>query len=408
MKASRVAIAALLSACGIALAVPSAAPAQQPSRPLALSNQERTAVVALQAAAAGVDRAAQDTALSAARAAAQGADARYAVANLQYQIGRARGDQPMQIQAIDAMLASGVPDAAELVPLIAHQASRAFSAGDVRQVDALLGRMSELQPNNAAILADHAQLKARLGNRPEAVALLERAIVAQRAAGQAVPESWYLRAVALSTEARMPQSIMLARELITTYPSPVNWRDALLTYRGAVPADPALTLDISRLARASQALSGERDYLEFARALVVADLPGEAKAVLDEGITRGMLTTTEAVVRDLVTRTTGPAGRSRSGLAALRTRALAAASGAQARTAGDTAFGHGQYTEAAELYQAALQKGGEDPNLVNSRLGAALALAGRRPEAEMALRAVTGPRADLSGFWLAWLARRAV
>ena len=55
---------------------------------------------------------------------------------------------------------------------------------------------------------------------------------------------------------------------------------------------------------------------------------------------------------------------------------------------------------------AALQKGGEDANLVNTRLGAALALAGRRAEAEAAFRAVTGPRADLAGFWLAWLARR--
>jgi hypothetical protein len=173
-----------------------------------------------------------------------------------------------------------------------------------------------------------------------------------------------------------------------------------------VPADPALTLDISRMTRATQALSGERDYLEFARALIAAGLPGEAKAVLDEGLSRGMLTATEAVVRDLVTRTSGPASQGRSGLAALRARALAGTSGQGARTAGDTAFGYGQYAEAAELYQAALQKGGEDPNLINSRLGAALALAGRRPEAEAALRAVTGPRADLAGFWLAWLARR--
>ena len=71
-------------------------------------------------------------------------------------------------------------------------------------------------------------------------------------------------------------------------------------------------------------------------------------------------------------------------------------------------FGHGLYAEAAELYRAALQKGGEDPNLVNTRLGAALALAGRRPEAEAALRAVTGPRADLAGILagLAVAARR--
>jgi tetratricopeptide (TPR) repeat protein len=405
MKASRVAIAAFLVAGGLAVAVPSVATAQQP-RTLTLSNQERTAVAALQAAAAGPDRAAQDGALSAARAAAQGADARYAVANLQFQIGRARGDNQMQTQAIDAMIASGVPDPAELVPLLAHQASRAYSAGDVRRTDALLGRMVELQPNNPAVLADHAQMKARLGNRPEAVALLQRAIAAQRATGQPVPESWYLRAVAIAIEGRLPQSTTLARELIAAYPSPINWRDVLLTYRAAVPADPALTLDISRLVRSTQALSGERDYLEFARALIAAGLPGEAKAVLDEGLSRGMLTATEAVVRDLVTRTTGPASQGRSGLAALRTRALAGTSGQGARTAGDTAFGYGQYAEAAELYQAALQKGGEDPNLVNSRLGAALALAGRRPEAEAALRAVTGPRADLAGFWLAWLARR--
>ena len=97
--------------------------------------------------------------------------------------------------------------------------------------------------------------------------------------------------------------------------------------------------------------------------------------------------------------------RSRRPCPALRTRA-AAGTGAQARAAADAFFAFGQYADAATLYQAALQKGGEDPNLVNSRLGAALALAGRRPEAEAALHAVTGPRADLAGFWLVWLAHR--
>ena len=78
-----------------------------------------------------------------------------------------------------------------------------------------------------------------------------------------------------------------------------------------------------------------------------------------------------------------------------------------ARAAADNFYAYGQYAEAATLYALALQKGGEDPNLVNLRLGAALAMAGRRPEAEAALRLVTGPRADLAGFWLTWLSRRA-
>jgi hypothetical protein len=386
---------------------------------LVLSREERAAVTALQAAATGQDRAAQDAALTAARSAARGADARYAVASLQYQIARARGDIPMSTQAIDDMAASGVPDAAEMVPLLATQAARSFGTGDVRATDRMLARMVELQPNNGVVLADAAQIKARLGDRAAAVTLLQRAIAAQRANGQAVPESWYQRAVALAFDGRMaPQTAALGRELVGAYPRPANWRDVLLAFRQtAAPApaapnqplaiDRALDLDIKRMMRAATALSGERDYLEFAQALIAARLHGEAKSVLDEGVSRGMLSTSEARVRDLVTQTNGPANQGRAGLAAARTRALAAATGQAARETGDVAFGYGQYAEAAELYAAALQKGGEDPNLINNRLGAALAMAGRRPEAEAALRAVTGQRADLAGFWLAWLSRRA-
>jgi predicted Zn-dependent protease len=237
--------------------------------------------------------------------------------------------------------------------------------------------------------------------------LLQRAIAAQRASGQLVPESWYQRAVALAVEGRLgPQSVAAARELVAAYPTPLNWRDALLTYSQAAAGDPALDLDIRRLMRAAQALSGERDYLQFAEALGRANLAGEVKVVVDEGVTRGMLDPAEPVVRQLVTANNRRVTTERAGLARARTQALAGATGTAARAAGDTHFGHGQYAEAAELYRAALQKGGEDPNLVNSRLGAALALAGQRAEAEAALRAVTGTRADLAAFWLAWLARR--
>jgi predicted Zn-dependent protease len=69
-------------------------------------------------------------------------------------------------------------------------------------------------------------------------------------------------------------------------------------------------------------------------------------------------------------------------------------------------YGHGEYAKAAEFYRLALQKGSVDANLVNTRLGMALAQAGRKAEAETALKAVTGPRADLAGLWLLWLNQR--
>src|SRR4051794_10368484 len=102
MKVLKAAVAMLLVAGAASL------PAQQPARPLALSHDEQVAIAALQAAAAGADRAAQDNALAAARAAARGPDARYAIAHYQIEIGRARGDVAMQSQAVDAIVDSGL------------------------------------------------------------------------------------------------------------------------------------------------------------------------------------------------------------------------------------------------------------------------------------------------------------
>lgn len=407
MQVSRAATLILLALAGAAGAQAQQPPAPAPVRALTLGRDERAALTALQTAAAGMDRAAQDAALAAARAAARGADARYALAHYQFEIGRARGDAQLQTQAIDAIVDSGVAQPDELPALLSHQAARAYSASDFQRTDRLLARIVELQPNNPVVLADYGQFKARLGDRAAAVTLLQRALMANQAAGRPSPESWHQRALALAFDGRLaPQSFALARALVSAYPTPVNWRDALLVYRELVPADPALDLDARRLMRASQALGGERDYLEYAAALSQAGLYGETKAVLDEGISRGMLEAAKPVVAQLVAATNRRVAPDRAALPRLRTQALAAADGRPARAAADAHFGFGQYAEAAELYRTALQKGGEDPNLLNSRLGAALALAGRGPEAEAALRTVTGPRADLAGFWLAWLARR--
>ncbi|MBX3561897.1 MAG: hypothetical protein KF780_08790 [Sphingomonas sp.] len=402
MTVSRIALATLLAAS--AALVPPAVNAQ--SHAFTVTQQENAALQALQTAAAGADRAAQDAALAAARAVAQSASARYAVANYQFQIGRTRGDGQMQNQAIDALVASGVPQGAELASLLAAQASRTYSANDFQGTDRLLARVVELQPNNAAAIADYAQYKARIGDRAAAVALFQRAIEAQQAGGQAAPESWHQRGLALAFDGRLaPQALALARGLVAAYPTRSNWRDALYVYRQLAAGDPALELDIRRLARASGGVAGERDILETVRAFDSAGMPGEAKALLDEAVSRTMLDASEAQVRQLVTSTTRTATQARAGLARARTQALAAETGAAALAAGDAHYGFGQYAEAAELYRAALQKGGGDPNLVNTRLAAALALAGQRAEAEAALVAITGPRAELAGFWTTWLAR---
>jgi hypothetical protein len=425
MKASTGLIAALLASAGLSLAALPAA-AQGVPRALDLSREERAALTALQSALAGGNAAAQDSALAAARAAARGTPGRYAVAHYQFQIGRRRGDMAMQTQAVNALVESGLATPEELPGLLSFQAGRALAAGNAEQTDRLLARLVQLQPNDPAVLVDYGQFTASqlMVARPaaaeriraNAVALFQRALAANEAAGRQSPEGWHLRALAIAYDgtrppvanmAFAPAAIALARALVAAYPTPANWRDALLVYR-ELSTDPALGLDIARLMRASQALAGERDYMELAETFAQANMIGEAKAVIDEGVSRNMVETARIPPRLAPRIAARAVAADRAALPGLRARAQAGAVGGPARAAADNYFAYGQYAEAAELYRLALQKGGEDANLVNSRLGAALALAGRKPEAEAALRAVTGPRAELAGFWLAWLARRPV
>ena len=396
--------------------------AQQPPAPapraLNLSRDERAAIAALQAAAAGRRPGRAGRALAAARAAARGADARYALAHYQLEIGRARGDQQMQTQAVDALVESGLARADELPALLANQAARAYSRRRRRA-----GRPAARPDGRAA--AEQCRGARRLrpaqgahrGQRDRAgrtlAVLCGRALAANQAAGGWVSRprrAGILRGAGArrSTAGWRRRRSRSRAALVGAYPTPVNWRDALLSYRELAPADAALELDVRRLMRASQALAGERDYLEYR--------PGAATAPACTA--RPRRCSTRACRAACSSRPSRPSRRrsppptaraaaDRAGSARLRTAALAAAGPASRRAPPATPISaYGQYAEAAELYRAALQKGGEDPNLVNSRLGAALALAGRRPEAEAALRAVTGPRADLAGFWLAWLARR--
>ncbi|HYJ53435.1 MAG TPA: hypothetical protein VEW04_09715 [Allosphingosinicella sp.] len=415
MKLSKAAFAVLL------LAGAAHAQVAQPPRTINVSREEETAINALATAAALPNRPAQDAALAAARAASRSAEGRYAVARYQLDIARARSDAQMYNQAVDALVESGLAPPDEMASLLFNQASRAYGAGDMVRTERLLARSVEIAPNNVEALTDYGQFKSRINNRATAAAdrqlavqLFSRAIEANRAAGRASSESLHRRALAVAFDGTRPplslaqlgpQAVALARALVAAYPSQVNWRDALLVYRDvAAVGDAELRLDIGRLMRASGALAGERDYLEAAQALTTAS-PGEAKTVLDDGASRQMLDATKPAVAQAIAAANRQATATRATLPRLRTQA-AAGTAAQARAAGDAHFAAGQYAEAAQLYGLALQKGGEDPNLVNSRLGASLALAGRRPEAEAALHAVTGPRADLAGFWLAWLARR--
>lgn len=401
---SKVALGVALALGGTMIA---AEPASAQSQTAELSRPERAALLAFQTALETRNYPAAATAMNEAQSAARSGYARYLASALQLRLGIETGNIGLQTTAIEAMIGSGAVPAADLPQLYRNQAALFQNAGKLDKAEATLTRYLELAPNDADALLALAQVKNDRKKPQEAVALFDRAIDARKAAGQQVPESWYKRGIALALQNQMaPQALRLSRSLVAAFPSPINWRDAVLLERDALKADPEASLDSWRLQRAANALAGERDYLQFAQALGNAGLASEAKAVLDEGVSAKMVDPAKATFKELILSLAKRATADRAALGALQARGMAS-SGADALKAGDALLAAGDYGKAASLYRAALEKGSADSNVVNTRLGIALARAGQAAEAETAFRAVTGPRAELANLWLVWLAKRA-
>lgn len=420
MKVSKVALAAatMLGGSAMLIAAPASAQSAQAQRPaqparqaqpagreFTLSSAERAALQPLIAANEARNWAAVQAALPAARAAAQGADAKYLVARVELAMALANNNKQAQSAAIDAVIASGSAPASELPALLNAQAEIYFAAGNFAAAERNYVRLQQLAPNDSRILQNLSVVRSRMGNSAGAIEPVLQQIRTAEAAGQTASEDLYKRAFQLSYRARQrPQAAEGLGRLLRAYPSAANWRTGVDFAREGAGSDNQHVVDVYRFARAANVVQGP-EYLAFATTLNQAGLPGETKAVIDAGIAAGAVQQGQA--SQLLSVANRRIGEDRSGLPGQISQARSAANGRQARVAADTLYGYGRYQEAADLYRMALSKGGEDANMVNTRLGASLAMAGQRSQAETALRAVTGARADLAQLWLAWLARRA-
>ena len=393
-----------------------AAAAQQPQRQYNLSAAERTALAPLlnahsaAVAASGQgqtpDWAAVEALLPAATAAAQGNDARYLVARVQLALALATNNNAHKTAALDSLIANPGSPPDELSRYLNARAELAFEAQDFATAERLFDRLLQASPGDQRLVNNLAIVRRRMGNSAGALDTLLQNITAQETANQTVDESLYRRARDIAYTGRDRRAAELALRLARNYPTPANWRDAIRIYREISRPSATLTLDAMRLARAASALQGQADYYSYAEILHQSALAGEAKAVLDEGVARGVIRAQDTAVAQMLATSTRRIAEDRTGLSAQIAQARAAPTGRLARAIGDTLYGYGRYGEAADLYRAAMGKTGEDRNLLNLRLGAALAMAGNRTEAEAAFRAVSGEPAGIAQLWLAWLARR--
>lgn len=325
---------------------------------------------------------------------------RYVIASLELEVANRTFNRGGQLAAIDRLISNPLVTDEQRAELYYHRGRITYHEQDADAARNALRRAIERDSNHPRTYVALASLEADRQNWPAALQLYEQAASIMERNGERIPESWYRRAIDLAQRiGNLAKATEFSQQLIAAYPTARNWRDALSYYRKTANPDPIAALDTWRLQSAAGALYGETDYRDYAQAASSAEQPGEVVRVVEAGRAANMLDGTNDVINGLLRGAQRNVDAARGGLDQRAAAAQAAATGAEAKAVADDHLGFGNYAQAAALYRTALEKGGVDSALVNSRLGMALALAGNRSEARAALDQVGGNRGWVARLW---------
>jgi tetratricopeptide (TPR) repeat protein len=331
------------------------------------------------------------------------------ISQMKLGLGNKLKDNKVLEEAIKASANSEFLPASEKPKYVKNLAALALQRDDYAGATQYYEQLATMTPGDPDIFTNLAVLYSRQKQNPQAIAALQKAIAASKAAGKKPEESLYRTELKIAVDSKLAAQVQSASvDLVTAYPTPVNWRDALLVYRDSVKMDDQSNLDIFRLMESAGALNGERDYAEYVETAIGKGLPGEAKTVLAEGVQKGMLSSSKPYIAEYNRSITTRIAADKAGLAAVDKEARAAATGKTALGQGDAYFGYAEYAKAADMYRLALTKGGIDTATANLRLGATLARAGDKAGAIAALQQVKGaPRETIATYWMIWVAQKA-
>lgn len=339
-------------------------------------------------------------------------DDNYNIAIFKIQAGQGQKDNALLKEGIEGALASGKVPAEQQVNFEQILGDLAANAKDYPTAMHYYGLVAQAKPNDPMVASNLAKLGFDNRAMPVAqrlAALKQASDVAERA-NQKPEEFLYAARLQIAYDNKMTADIdPAAQALVKAYPSAKNWENVVQIFRGGKNLDAQTELDAYRLQRAVGALTGEGQYLDYANDAQQRGLPAEAKAVLDEGAAKRVIDVGKPNYLELK-RLLVPAkiASDRASLPGLERQAGASSTGRLSRATADGYLSHGEYAKAATLYRAALTKGGENADLVNTRLGIALVMSGDKTGAQAAFGAVTGqPRAALAQYWTIWTTQKA-
>ena len=420
----KLALAAVLatSVSGVVLTVPAVAQKKKGEEAggLKLSPEALKAAQAAQPVMQQKNYAAAEPLVAAVEAAAKTEDDKYIAAALRYELEsgklyaaqqanpNAPIDEAVLAKPLDALIASPSTPAADKPRYVYRRGALAYNGKQYPIALQYFQQAKQLGYNDPNLPMLIVKAKFETGDVAGGNAELASVIDQMNASGQKAPEDYYKFAIGRANKAKqVPETLSWMRKWIAAYPTPQNWRNALVIY-GLQPGslatlDKNQKLDLFRLMRASKSLADQNDYMEYAQYATDKGLPAEAATVLKEGMATGKIPAGNATAKAMLTAAEAK-NRQEGSLAPTEARAKSAGDGKLAALTAEAYYGQGNYAKAVELYRTALQKGGVDANEVNTRLGIALAAQGDKAGATAAFDAVKGtPRADLAAFWKTWL-----
>ncbi|MBB6123236.1 hypothetical protein [Sphingobium subterraneum] len=416
---SPVALGLMLGLASVSMSAPTVAVAKEKAPPAPkLSAEVTKPLVAAQEALKAKNFEAAKTALDQADAVAKTPADKYFVHSIRLNLGLATSDAAVQRTSIEGMIASGGAPAAELPKYEFFAGDFAMKAKDYDAAIAhfktaadggypgsapwLLGAEANFQ--KAVSLSSNNQISP--AGKPFAAAglpLLKRAIEIEKAAGTAIPASWYNRGFSMAYASGSPDSRQWGEWNTAADPSPNNWRSMLRSYQDANrQMTRGENLDVLRLLKQTKGLLAEYDYGEYADLAQKAGLLGEVKSTIDAGRASGKVAPNR--LTELYQMADTGIAKDKASLPASEADASKAATGKVAVNTADAYLGYGDYAKAAALYRVGLQKGSVDVPEVTTRLAIALALSGDTAGAKENFAKVTGgTRGDIARYWVMWL-----
>jgi tetratricopeptide (TPR) repeat protein len=315
------------------------------------------------------------------------------------------GDNETAIKAFQAVLNSGRLSEAEQAKYAASLASLHYRAKDYTNAATWAQRALKSNPNDSAMRELMIQSYFQAGDYAAASKEALADITAAEKAGITPPEAklQLLANVAGRNGGDKTAYLAALERLVQYYPKREYWSDLLQRIQSKPSFSNRLTLDLYRLRAATKTLASANDYSEMAQLALQEQQAVEAKKILDEGFSSGVLGKGQEAERQkrLLALATQKATEAPTDLKAAEADAATSKDGSQLVRIGLAYTAMGQYDKGIGLIQEGINKGVKRKDDANLHLGIGLMRAGQKGRAATAFKSVTGTdgAADLARLW---------